>query len=234
MIPNIGNAYRHGSRRLPWHTFTLILIAFAMYVFGGPAAEGLVFDRQAIMQGELWRLLTGHWVHADWEHLAWNLMAFGLLGWMLETSQGPGKLYSALIAGMCVVNAGLWWFIPSLDFYCGLSGILNTLLFVILIDGWRRSRNYIFPLVAIGATAKIGFELFQSSAIFTNTSWPAVPEAHLAGALAAMIVMLYKDILNIGSELYQGFKNKRDAESNNPGHSPTVITTRINVSNDII
>ncbi len=234
MIPDIGNVESHGSLRLPWHTFILLLISFAMYMFGGPAAEGLVFDRQAIMQGELWRLLIGHWVHADLEHLAWNLIAFGILGWMIETSLGHLKLYTALIAGMCGVNAWVWWFIPGLDFYCGLSGILNTLLFVILIDGWRRSRNYIFPLVVIGATAKIGLELFQSSAIFTNTSWPAVPEAHLAGALAAVIVMFYKDILNIGFNLYQRFKNKRDAEISNPGHSPTLITTRINVSNDII
>jgi len=196
MIPNIGNVESHGSRRLPWHTFILLLIAFAMYVFGGPAAEGLVFDRQAIMQGELWRLMTGHWVHADWEHLAWNLMALGILGWMIETSLGHLKLYTALIAGICLVTAWVWWFIPSLNYYCGLSGILNTLLFVMLIDGWRWSRNYIFPLVAIAATAKIGFELFQSSAIFTHTSWPAIPEAHLAGALAAMLLMFYKDIVN--------------------------------------
>lgn len=197
MIPNIGNVESHGSRRLPWHTFILLLIAFAVYVFGDPAAEGLVFDRQAIMQGELWRLLTGHWVHADWEHLAWNLMALGILGWMIETTLGQAKLYSILLAGISVVSAWVWWFMPGLDYYCGLSGILNTLLFVILIDGWRRSRNYIFPLVVIGATAKIGFELFQSSAIFTNTSWPAVPEAHLAGALAAVILLFYKEILNI-------------------------------------
>ena len=197
MIPNIGNVQSHGSFRLPWHTFILLLIAFAVYIFGGPAPEELVFDRQAIMQGELWRLFTGHWVHADLEHLAWNLVALGILGGMIETSLGHIRFYQALLAGMCLVNAWLWWFMPSLDFYCGLSGILNTLLFVILIDGWQRSRNFIFPLIAVGATAKIGFELFQSSAIFTNTSWPAVPEAHLAGALAAVILLFYKEILNI-------------------------------------
>jgi len=196
MIPNIGNAYRHGSLRLPWHTFMLLLIAFVLFLFAGPASEALVFDRQAIMQGELWRLLTGHWVHGDWEHLAWNLMAFGILGWMIETSLGHLKLYTALIAGICVVNAWLWLFIPTLDFYCGLSGILNTLLFVILIDGWLRSRKLIFPLVLVAALAKIAFELFQASAIFTHTTWPAIPEAHLAGALAAVVLMFYKDIVN--------------------------------------
>ena len=232
MIPDIGNVESHGSLRLPWHTFILLLIAFAMYVFGGPAAEVLVFDRQAIMQGELWRLLTGHWVHADLEHLAWNLIAFGILGWMIETSLGHLKLYTALMAGMCIVNAWVWWFIPSLDFYCGLSGILNTLLFVILLDGWLKTRQVIFLLVAVAATSKIAFELFQASAIFTNTSWPAVPEAHLAGALAAVIVMLYQNILNNSLKLSQG--NRSKGEINNIGHSHTVKTTKLNTSNERI
>ena len=198
MISSVGNVERHGSFRLPWHTFMLLLTGLAVYLFGGPAPESLVFNRQAILHGELWRLFTGHWVHGDLEHLAWNLVAFGILGWMIETSLGPTRLYQALLAGMCLVSAWVWWFIPGLDYYCGLSGILNTLLFVMLIAGWGKSRNFIFPLVAISATAKIAFELFQSSAIFTNTSWPAVPEAHLAGALAAVILMFYKYILNIG------------------------------------
>ena len=192
MIPTIGSVESHGSRRLPWHTFLMLSITLALYVVGGPAAESLVFDRQAIMQGEFWRLLTGHWVHGDMEHLAWNLVAVGILGWIIEMSLGPIRLYRALIAGMCLVNAWLWLFIPSLDFYCGLSGILNTLLFVILIDGWRRSRKLIFPLVFVGATAKIALELFQASAIFTHTIWPAIPEAHLAGALAAVMISLYR------------------------------------------
>lgn len=191
MIPNIRNLYRHGSLRLPWRTFTLLLIGLAVYVFGGPAPQELVFDRQAIMHGELWRLFTSHWVHADVEHLVYNLVAFGILGWIIESSLGYVKLYAALLTGMCFVNVGVWGFVPNLDYYCGLSGILNTLLFVILIDVWRQSRNFILSLVAVGAVAKIALELVQASSIFTNTSWPAVPEAHLAGALGATVIAMF-------------------------------------------
>ncbi len=233
MIPILGNVERHGSLRLPWHTFMLLLIALAVYMLNGPAPEGLVFDRQAIMHGELWRLLASHWVHVDTEHLAWNLLAIGILGWMIETSLGPGRLYHALIAGMCLVTAWVWWLIPDLDYYCGLSGILNTLLFVILIDGWLRARQVIFPLVAVGAIAKIAYELFQSSAIFTHTSWPAVPEAHLAGALAAVILMFYQNLVNRRLKVYQRFRSKRTEGIKNAGNSSGLSATRINASNDI-
>ncbi|MDX1527153.1 MAG: rhombosortase [Gammaproteobacteria bacterium] len=198
MISCIENLYRHGSLRLPWRTFFLLLIGLAVYVFGGPAPEGLVFDRQAIDQGEFWRLLTAHWIHADLEHLAFNLVAFGILAWMIESSLGHVKLYAALIIGMCFVDVGVWWFVPDIDYYCGLSGILNTLLFVVLVDGWRQSRNVVFVLVAVGTVFKIAVELVQESAIFTSTSWPAVPEAHLAGALAAAVVALSYRFSNLG------------------------------------
>lgn len=196
MIPNFWNEKSHGSRELPWHTFTMLLIAISLFVLGGPANKELVFNRDAIMQGELWRLLTGHWVHSDTEHMLLNLAAFAFLGCMIEMSLGRYKLYSALIVGMCLVNTWLWIFIPTLDFYCGLSGILNTLLFVILIDGWLRTRKFIFLFIAVAATAKVVFELIQSSAIFSHTTWPAIPEAHLAGTLAAVILIFCKEILS--------------------------------------
>lgn len=181
----------------------MVSSVFLLFVLGGSAPEALVFDRQAILQGEIWRLVTGHWVHSDVEHLAWNLMAFGLLGYMIETCYGHFKLYAALIAGMFSVTVCVWFFVPDLDFYCGLSGVLNTLLFVLLIEGWLTSRSCIFPLVAVGASVKIAFELFQHSAILTQTLWPSVPEAHLAGAIAAVLLVLAQHLLNVDHQLCQ-------------------------------
>ncbi len=192
MIALVGRLERHGSPRLPWHTFLLLLFSGALYVVGGPAPEGWVFDRQAVIRGELWRLMTGHWVHGDTAHLAWNLAALAILGWLTERRLGPSGLYAALLAGMMAVSAGIWLCVPDLDLYCGFSGVLNTLLFVYLIDAWRKSNNAMFLLVMLGAAAKIGFELIQSSAIFTGTTWPAVPLAHLAGGAAAVMVMLFR------------------------------------------
>ena len=210
MSPIIGNEQSHGSLRLPWHTFALLLFSLVMFALGGPASEGFVFDRQSITQGELWRLVTGHWVHADTEHLAWNLVALGILGAMIELSLGHARLYAALLVGMCSVTAWVWLFTPGLDLYCGLSGILNTLLFVILIDGWLRSRILIFPLVLLLASAKIAIELVLASAIFTDTSWPAIPEAHLAGALAGVLVIAYQCLFN--QNLYEGQRIRNASE----------------------
>ena len=229
-----GRTQNHGSLGLPWHTFLLLTVVLALYVFGGPAPEALVFDRQAIMHGELWRLFTCHWVHGDLEHLVWNLAAFVILGWMIETSICPSRLYIALLAGMCVVDICVWWFIPTLDLYCGLSGILNTLLFLVLIDGWLKSRNIVFPLVMVAAIAKIAFEMVTSSAIFTHTIWPSVPDAHLAGALAAVLAVNYRGILTRGIYVWRQLRHKRTSRTDRSSHSSAQNTTRINPSNEFI
>lgn len=211
MTPTNGKQQSHGSRRLPWHTCIMLLITFGLFVLSGPAPEMMVFDREAIMQGELWRLFTGHWVHSDWEHLAWNLLALGLLGWMIELSLGQRKLFQALLVGMCLVDAWAWWFLPSLVYYCGLSGILNTLLIVSVIEGWFRTRNNVFLLVFIGAMAKITLELIQSSALLTHTAWPAVPQAHLAGAIAGIIFLLYQAKLKVRLKTFRYYSNEKYA-----------------------
>jgi rhomboid family GlyGly-CTERM serine protease len=234
MSCTLGSMQNHGSLRLPCHTFLLLIVALALYAFGGPAPEVLVFDRQAIMHGELWRLFTGHWVHGDLEHLVWNLAAFVILGWMIETSICPSRLYIALLAGMCIVDICVWWFIPTLGLYCGLSGILNTLLFLVLIDGWLKSQNIVFPLVMVAAIAKIVFEMVTSSAIFTHTTWPSVPEAHLAGALAAVLVVYYRGILTRGIYVWQRLQHNGTSRTERPRHSSALNTTRINPSNELI
>jgi len=219
MTSTLGSVQNHGGLQLPWHTFLLLIIALALYVFGGPAPEALLFDRQAIVHGELWRLFTGHWVHGDLEHLVWNLAAFVILGWMVEKLISPSRLYIALLAGMCVVDICVWWFIQTLDLYCGLSGILNTLLFLVLIDGWLKSRNIVFPLVTVAAIAKIAFEMAMASAIFTHTIWPSVPEAHLAGALAAVLAVYYLGILTRGVYVWRRLQHKRTQRTDRSRHS---------------
>ena len=39
----------------------------------------LEYDRAAILHGEVWRLVTGHFVHWSVGHLAWDLLAFAIL-----------------------------------------------------------------------------------------------------------------------------------------------------------
>ena len=119
----------HGGITLPWRTLLLGAGAIVAYLILGAAPEAWVFDRVAIVQGEWWRLITGHWMHSDLMHAVWDIAALLLLGTLFE-ARLHWRLPLALLVATVGVDAWLWWGDPALQYYCGLSGILNSLLIV--------------------------------------------------------------------------------------------------------
>ncbi|MCI5143164.1 MAG: hypothetical protein D3909_15845, partial [Candidatus Electrothrix sp. ATG1] len=49
-----------GNVQQPWLTAILCIATLTLFLIYGEAPTTLVYDRTAIAQGEIWRLLTGH------------------------------------------------------------------------------------------------------------------------------------------------------------------------------
>ncbi|MDH3527081.1 MAG: rhombosortase [Gammaproteobacteria bacterium] len=178
---------RHGGITLPWRSFLLGTGAVAAYLILGAVPEAWVFDRAAIAQGEWWRLITGHWVHSDLAHAGWDITALLLLGALFEMRL-QWRLPLALMIGTIGVDAWLWWGEPLLRYYCGLSGILNSLLIVGLLQLWREQRHPLVLLTGVGAAVKIIVEINTGQALLTETAWPSVPMVHAAGFLCGLVL----------------------------------------------
>jgi rhomboid family GlyGly-CTERM serine protease len=176
---------RQGSFPLPWISLLLTAIAVAAYLALGPAPEAWIFDREAIVQGQWWRLLTGHWVHSDPQHVVWDVTALLLFGSLFEARLG-WRLPLALLLATAGVDAWLWWGLPDLQRYCGLSGILNGLLAAGLFRLWYDLRHPVVLLTAGAAVLKICVEIEAGHALFTATAWASVPSAHGAGLLTGL------------------------------------------------
>lgn len=167
--------------------FSPALLALLLVPLAGFQPESLVLDRHAVAQGELWRLFTGHFVHCDARHLALNLA--GIIGLpFVFNDLSTRKIWSALLLGIAGVNLWIWFGIPELNRYCGLSGIENTLLVAGLHSFWKSERQ--FPAVAAGTLCllKIVFEIFHQSPLLTDLSWGSVPQAHAAGFAAGLVL----------------------------------------------
>lgn len=171
---------------IPWLTLAGLTIATLLWLFAGPAPDALVYDRSGIAQGQWWRLATGHLVHSDPGHALWDIAALGLLGLLLE---GRGRLRLALVglAGLLAVDAGLWWGMPGIDRYCGLSGLLNSLVVVVLADHWRR--HALVPWLARGLVAKLAAELATRQSLVLDLAWASLPEAHVAGCAGGLVCL---------------------------------------------
>lgn len=189
MTPLSGRRVHRGRLSLPWRTLLLATLALAAFLVAGPAPDAWVFDRAAIGQGEWWRLVTGHWVHSDAGHALWDISALAVMGLLFE-SRLRGRMLAALAVGTFGVNAWLWWGGTAPAYYCGLSGILNSLLVLGLAVLWRERPHPLVPLTALGFLAKLLVESAIGAPLFTHTAWAGVPAAHLAGFLSGLFLVV--------------------------------------------
>ena len=168
---------------------TLTVIAVATMIGGTQLGLWLRYDRAAILDGELWRVLTAHLVHLGWKHLLMNVAGLALI-WLLF-----GRLLSTLqwvaVVMVCAlgVSAGLLAFHPGIDWYVGMSGVLHGMF----VAGALASlaRGYRAEAVLLGLVIiKLIWE--QIYGPLTSSQEMAggfvVVDAHLYGALAGMIV----------------------------------------------
>ncbi|MET0106487.1 MAG: rhombosortase [Sedimenticola sp.] len=180
---------RHGRSYLPWRTLGLTGLTLALYLLLGPAPHALVLDREAIAAGEWWRLITGHWVHGDPQHLLLDTAGLFILSLLFE--RRPVWIYGAfLVAAMLLQDLMLLRWLPWIETYCGLSGLLNALLAGGMLLLWRDSGDRLYLLVLTAAAGKIAVEISLGQALFSDTLWPPLPEAHAFGLISGALLSI--------------------------------------------
>jgi len=183
-----------------WPVVSLLVGLFVAALFALPALAGLAetfeWRRTAVLSGEWWRVLTGHLSHTSVPNLLWNLGTFLVLGAVCELQDRRRFLLATLLAGLAVSFAVLL-FAPETTVYRGLSGIDSALFGLLLVQMVRRARNQRQPalaalLLATGGLflGKLAYEVLAGQALFAvdASGFVPVPLAHLAGALAGILV----------------------------------------------
>lgn len=178
---------RFGART-PVIALALALVAGALALFAPENSQRfdlLVLDRN---EARWWPWLSAHLLHTDREHFGWNVLALLCLGWLAETQE---RLRFALSLAIGVVAVDLWfaWCNFTLRYYCGLSGVLNTVLLATLYE-LRHSvaRGWLFAFAGLVA-AKLAWEWHSGVALLTNTQWPPAVGAHIAGFAAGIVLV---------------------------------------------
>ena len=174
-------------RQIPVLTIGLLTVLICLHWLVADKTL-LYFSATNIFQGEYWRLVSGHFMHADLPHLLWNCLGLAVLGTLLEY-RSRSVLMASLVIGIIIVNALLLTPWSHLNYYCGLSGVLNTLLLVTLWIEWRLTRSWLITLIACGSLAKVLVEVYQGTSIMTHISWPPYAWSHVAGLIGGLIVI---------------------------------------------
>ncbi len=175
------------KQRLPVLTIGLLITMVGLHWLVMDKTP-LYFSATEIWNGETWRIISGHFMHADLQHLLWNCLGLAVLGTLLE-HHSRAILLTALVAGIIFVTALLLTPFVQLDYYCGLSGVLNTLLLVALWLEWKSTRSGLIILIACGSIAKVLIEVSQGASIVTHISWPPYAWSHVAGLIGGLLVV---------------------------------------------
>jgi rhomboid family GlyGly-CTERM serine protease len=175
------------TRRLPILTISLLMALIGLHWLV-PDKTVLYFNAADIARGETWRIVTGHFMHADVEHLLWNCLGLAVLGMLIE-QRSWRMWWVALGVGVVSVSALLLSPFSQLEYYCGLSGVLNTLLLIALWLEWQATRSWLIMVIAGGSVAKAVIEVSLGASIMTHISWPPYAWSHVAGLIGGLILV---------------------------------------------
>lgn len=186
------------NTRPAWHSLcyhalplSFALTALIAAVGGVHADEWLRYERSDILNGEVWRLFTAHFVHLGWSHLLMNLAALALI-WILfgrMLSQSAWLIISLI--GMLGVSLGLLLFSPSIGWYVGLSGMLHG-LFAAGVMASLRAGNRLEIVLLLLLLGKLMWEQIYGplpgTAEFAGGA--VVTDSHLYGAVSGFMAVL--------------------------------------------
>ncbi len=174
--------------------YLFILTIILLLALAEPASsEYLMFDREAILNGQVWRLFSAHFVHLSLPHMLGNAMGVVLLAYI--AGRYLNNVMGILLVSWCVlvVGIGLFVYADYLQRYVGLSGVLHGLLLVAPFISRFYSRRiaccFLFVIIA-----KV---LWEQSSFYDDMAMAGViggrveTNAHLLGVVAGVVFLLF-------------------------------------------
>ncbi len=167
----------------------------ALQLLPGDWRELLRYERLAVAQGELWRLLTGNLVHLGWAHLLLNICGLLVMGWLFGADRSARAWSAAFLTCAIGCNAGLLFFSPDVFWVVGLSGALHG-LFVVGAIGWVAGGDPLGKWLLLGVAAKLVWEQTVGELPFSAevVGSSVVTDAHLWGAVAGILWLAAQEI----------------------------------------
>jgi len=182
-------------QRLPWATLVACVLAVGAWFWPG-SFNALAYNREQILRGEWWRLITGHWVHFSGSHLFWNLVVMLPAGVWLERLY-PAALRWTIVLSPLAISLALLAFDPSMAIYAGISGVASGVLVALAVNGLRTqptARLWWLAVLVLFA-AKIAIETRGGRPInpeLATQNIHSVPLAHLVGAAVGTSATLWR------------------------------------------
>ncbi|MCP4984403.1 MAG: rhombosortase [Gammaproteobacteria bacterium] len=172
-----------------WHFVGIHLLLVVSLQVIGP--EYFFYERGWFDSGQLWRIVTAHWVHAGWEHLLLNALGLAIC---VSLANPNWSLKRWALQSLCLALGISILFTlqnPELYRYVGFSGVLFGLYFLAAHDLYARDR-LIALLMGGTIVTKVIIEQYTTLEFSTADiiGAPVIVDAHLYGLLIAIAIAL--------------------------------------------
>lgn len=168
-----------------WPPLAMALFCLVLALFEPTIGKWFRYERELFEGGQIWRILTAHWVHAGAGHLWMNVLAIALLP-LLCPQVRSWRHWGWRVFVLCLmVGLGLQVFNQGLRGYLGFSGVLHGIFVLVLLHSAVRGDGLSKIVLGLIA-AKLLWEQFFGAFGTTNSlmELPVIVDAHLYGAMA--------------------------------------------------
>lgn len=174
-------------RRSPiWFHATVGVVILALGMFGKKAAESFRYERALVLDGDYWRLLSGHFVHGSTQHLILNLTGLALVAALFRKDYSVGAWVVIVAFSIAAIDVGFVFYEPQLAWYVGYSGVLHGIMAAGAIAWWRSGPKASALALSALLAGKLTWEQWQGALPLAG-DLPVVVDAHLYGALGGAL-----------------------------------------------
>lgn len=155
----------------------------------------LSYARIEVSEGQIWRLLTGNFVHLGWGHLVLNVAGLLAIAILFAEDRAARQWGADLLICAIATSAGLYFFNPEIYWCVGLSGALHG-LFVVGAMVWVTSGMSLGKWLLVGIGLKLIWEQTMGEMPFSGgiVGGTVVTDAHLWGALSGLASFIFFEL----------------------------------------
>ncbi|WP_394243377.1 rhombosortase [Vibrio astriarenae] len=170
----------------PYFIVALVSVIAIALQFQDPQSYA-IWSRQYILDGQWWRIITGHFTHTNVYHMLMNLAAFWVMTFVFKPQSGSLSILIILAS----TSIGLLNFFTPVQEYAGLSSVLHSVFAYYALkealSGYRSSW-----LLVIGIVVKVVWEQAYGASESTTQLIEATVavDAHMFGVIVGLLFAL--------------------------------------------
>jgi len=165
------------------------LLCLIIYAISAEDITVLDYNRELIIEGEYWRVLSGNFNHTNIYHLLLNLSALAVMAGLHYRYYSCGEYASLILLLSIGVGINIFLLSPDTLLYVGLSGVLHGIIIIgAIIDVSKH--YYSGYILIIGTVIKvISEQLFKNTVAMSQLiDAKVLTEAHLYGLVTGFII----------------------------------------------